>query len=90
MAKEKLSTDEKLDLILKYTKSARRWRMVSAFISFIFLLVFIILPLIGIFIGYQYLKENVDVAEIQQKIEEVKSRAGEIGELSDMLKQLPH
>lgn len=88
MSKPEPSSEEKLDLILDYMKSAKRWRVVSVFFSLIFFLVFIVLPAIGIFYLNNFIRENIDFEAISQKIEEVKSQAGEFGELAEMLKRI--
>ena len=89
MSKSELKSEDKLDLILKYMKSAKRWRMVSAFFSFIFFLIFIVLPLVSLLYLGSYLKSNVDIAGIMGQIEEVKSQAGVLDEISDLLNQIP-
>ena len=75
-----LSTEEKLDLILKYQKSTRRWTMVRAIISFLFFIAFVVLPIISLFYLSDFIKQNVDIEEVKQAIGEIKSSASGMNE----------
>ena len=60
MQKNNLNSEEKLDRILKYTRRAYHWEVLRGIISFLFFLIFFVLPLIGGFYFFNYFKENVD------------------------------
>jgi cytochrome b561 len=77
------TTEEKLNLILKYTKSTNRWMRIKGIISFIFLFVFLILPLIGGWFLFDYFKKNVDFTN---KINNAKSQLIEFQNLGDEIK----
>ncbi|MBU0578302.1 hypothetical protein KJ742_03845 [Patescibacteria group bacterium] len=76
MTNDQLSTDEKLDLIIKYQKSAAHWAMARTIISILIIFIFIVLPIIGTFYLFDKLKNSVDFAEIGQTISNVKELGG--------------
>lgn len=52
--------EQKLDQILAYQKSARRWTMIRGIISLFFFIVFVVIPLIASFYLLDHLQKNVD------------------------------
>ncbi|MFH1012287.1 MAG: hypothetical protein V1760_00925 [Candidatus Peregrinibacteria bacterium] len=82
MAKPVLSTEEKLDLILKYTKGARRWAVLRGVISLLVFIIFVVLPLIGGIYLYQYVK-NIDL----DKLQNIQAQFEEFKNLGEALKQ---
>lgn len=68
------SMDEKLNIILKYVKKAHRAAVFRAVISFIFFLVFIVLPIAGGIYLADYIKENVDFTAIKEQYTNINER----------------
>src|SRR3989338_2344882 len=87
MAQEKLSNDQKLDLILKYTRRTHRWAIFRGVISMMFFLIFIVLPVIGGFYLADYAQKNVNWEELQKNFEQMKSQFKEIQNLGLQLGQ---
>ena len=87
MAKQTL--EEKLDLILKYQKSARRWAIFRGLISFIFFLVFIVLPIIGTIYLVDYIKSSAESGKYNQYIEQIKAGKDQLNKLPELLNKLP-
>ena len=87
MAKQTL--EEKLDLILKYQKSARRWAIFRGLISFIFFLVFIVLPIIGTIYLVDYIKSSAEPGKYNQYIEQIKAGKDQLNKLPELLNKLP-
>jgi len=79
MDKTDLTTDDKLDLIIKYHKTAARWAMVRTIISVLFVFIFVVLPIIGTFYLIDILKNSVDFTALGQTISNVK----ELGDLAE-------
>lgn len=63
--KRPLTLDEKLDLILKYQKSAKNWAIVRAVVSISVFVVFVVLPIVGGVYLFKYVQSNVDFEKIQ-------------------------
>lgn len=89
-----ISLEEKIDKVLKYQKFVRGIAIFRGIISFIFFLVFIVLPIIGGFYLFQYLREHVDFdkigsqyIEFRETLDELKEKSGQVGNLNDLLKQ---
>ena len=90
MPKSQMTSEEKLDLILKYTKRAHHWNVFKGVISFLFFLIFVVLPLVGGFYFFNYLKDNVDWSkwkDVQGQFESFKNF--DFKNLGAMLEQLP-
>ncbi|MBN1258387.1 hypothetical protein JXA05_01380 [Candidatus Peregrinibacteria bacterium] len=89
MAREELTTNEKIDLILKYQKSARRWAVFHGIISFIFFLVFIVLPVVGTFYLFDYIKSSAESGKYDQYIEQIRTGQDQLKQLPELLNKLP-
>ncbi|MBI5411569.1 hypothetical protein HZA43_00145 [Candidatus Peregrinibacteria bacterium] len=74
MKKEDLTNDQKIDMILKYARSERRWAIFRGVISFIFFLVFIVMPVIGGFFLMDYAQKNVNWTEWEKSIDQMKKQ----------------
>ena len=79
---------EKIDKILVYQKRATRIAIFRGVISFIFFLIFIVLPIIGGFYLFQYLKENVDFKKISDQYQEIYETIGELKETKSQISDL--
>lgn len=88
------SIEEKLDLVLKYQKSVRRIAIFRGIISFIFFVVFIILPIIGSVYFVKYINQKVDFTKISsqykdfyQTIDSVKKSGASIKNVEEAIKK---
>lgn len=82
-----MTADEKLDLMLKYMKSARHWAIVRGVVSVIFFLIFIVFPAVGGVYLYRYFK-TVDLSalkNIQAQFEDFKNFGAEFERLTGTL-----
>jgi hypothetical protein len=68
----KLSSDEKLDLILKYQKSQRFWSIVRAIVSLSVFIVFIVIPIVWTVMFVKEHLAGVDFTQISQAMENLK------------------
>ncbi|PIZ72822.1 hypothetical protein COY07_02875 [Candidatus Peregrinibacteria bacterium CG_4_10_14_0_2_um_filter_43_11] len=66
MTKPELTSEEKLDQILKYQKRTYRWAVFRGVVSLLFFLIFIILPIIGGLYLADYLKNDMDWSKINE------------------------
>jgi hypothetical protein len=73
MDTSKLSTDEKLDLILKYQKSQRFWAIVKALFSLSMFIIFIVIPIVWAVMFVREHLAGVDLSQINQILENLKS-----------------
>ena len=74
MEKKPLTTDQKIDLILKYAKSERHWAIFRGVISALFFFIFVVLPIIGSFYLVDYAKNNVNWSEWDKNIQQMKNQ----------------
>ncbi|QQR83119.1 hypothetical protein IPJ72_04895 [Candidatus Peregrinibacteria bacterium] len=90
MAKElsEMTTDEKLDLLIKYQRSARHWAAFRGIMSFLVFFIFIVLPLIASFYLVDYIRQNVDLDAMKVQYQEALSGFGSLKENSDRLNGL--
>ena len=77
--------EEKIDKILKYQKRAARAAIFRGVISFIFFLVFIVLPIIGGFYLAEYIKKNVDLDKITSQYKELTETVGTLNQVKDQI-----
>lgn len=68
------SMDEKLDQILKYVKKAHHAAVFRAVMSFIFFLVFIVLPIVGGIYLADWIKENIDFTAITEQYTDINNK----------------
>lgn len=85
MDNKKLSLEEKVDLILKYHKSARRWAIVGGIFKLTVFFIFIVLPIILAVQFFQGFKDS----DAYQKFQDVGSKMETLDKLDQVLKQLP-
>jgi hypothetical protein len=78
--------EEKLDAILEYQKKAAHRALFKAIISFIFFLVFIVLPVIGGFYLYDYMKNSG--IDLQKITEQYKGLTDTVGKLKETTEQI--
>jgi hypothetical protein len=88
--------DAKLDRIIKYQKTVRGIAIFRGIISFIFFLVFIVLPIVGGFYLFQYIRANIDFdkigsqyTEFRETIDELKEKSDKVGNLDELLEKQP-
>lgn len=85
--------EEKIDKLLKYQKTVRALAIVRGIISFIFFLVFIVLPIIGSFYLFRFMQERVDFQKVSNQYKEFYETIGELqsemGKVSDLKDKLP-
>lgn len=79
--KAPVTLEEKIDEILRYQKSARNWGIVKALTNVTFFMLFIVLPIVGIFYFFNWAGNElgIDLSQAQQAIEGLKT----IGETGD-------
>jgi len=91
---EMLSIEEKVDKILKYTKAARRWSIVRGIISIIFLLVFIVGPVIGGVYLFRWINTQIDFEEVGNQYTEfqdtLKGLKDKAAVVEDAFKDIPN
>jgi len=75
----------KIDKILKYQKRASRYAIFRGIISFIFFLVFIVLPIIGGFYIAEYIKHRVDLDKISAQYKELTETIGTLNQAKDQI-----
>ena len=80
--------EEKVDKILKYQKRASRYAIFRGIISFIFFLVFIVLPIIGGFYLFGYLKEKVDFNKISTQYKEFYDTVSVLNQAKGQIKDI--
>lgn len=78
MTKDNLTLEQKVDLLLKYQKSARFWGRVRSIISLILFIVFIVIPIAW---SIMFLRSLLGGVDMQQFMENIKT----VGSLSDSL-----
>ncbi len=84
-----MSLEEKVDKILSYQRSARRWAIFHSVISFLFFFVFVILPIIGSFYLFNYIKSSAASGKYDQYIEQIKAGQDQLKQLPTLLNKLP-
>ncbi len=80
--------EEKIDQILKYQKSAQRWAMMRGITSFLFFLIFVILPAIASFYLVGYLQKNVDwskFGDMKAQFEQLQNMSSEFKNFGEMM-----
>lgn len=88
--------EEKIDKMLKYQKTVRTIAIIRGVFSFIFFMVFIVLPIIGSFYLFRFLRDNVDLGQISGQYAEfittfdsLKNTTGNVGNLDELMNKLP-
>lgn len=76
--------EEKIDEILKYQKSAYRWAVFRAIVSFTFFLLFVLLPIIATVV---FIK-SFDFTEIASGLQNVQNASGQMDQLSELLNNI--
>lgn len=77
--------EEKMDQILKYQKTVRRLAIFRGIISFIFFIVFIVLPIVGSFYLFQFLKSSDVLDKVSGQYKEFYETLDELKETSDQV-----
>jgi hypothetical protein len=78
MSKENLTLEEKVDLLLKYHKSARFWGRVRFITGLILFIVLIVLPIVWSVMFLRSFLENVDVQQFMENIKTVGNLGGSL------------
>jgi len=78
----------KIDKILVYQKRVARVAVFRGVISFIFFLVFIVLPIIGGFYLFGYLKEKVDFNKISTQYKEFYDTVSVLNQAKGQIKDI--
>lgn len=88
--------DEKLDRILKYQRTVRHLAVFRGFISFVFFLVFIVLPIIGSVYMFRFIQENIDFEKIggqykgfYESLDQIKEQSDKLGNLNELMEKVP-
>ncbi len=77
--------DEKLDRIIKYQRRVAHMAVFRGIISFIFFLVFIVIPIIGSYYLVRYVSESDDYKNIVNQYQEFYEMAGDIKDAKDQV-----
>jgi hypothetical protein len=86
MNTENLTLEQKVDLLLKYQRSARFWGRVNFIIKMILFIVFIVLPAVWSY----YLLKSMDIPALWQNIQNLKeSGAANMDKINDLLNNIP-
>ena len=80
----KLSLEEKVNLLLKYKLSERRWRIVKAILSVLLFIIFIVLPIIGLYKLYS----SIDFSAVASAYENIAETSGGLDKINELLDQL--
>ena len=80
----KLSLEEKVDKILVYQKSMKRWQMVRTIMSLIVFFILVVLPIMGAFWLADYIKNTIDFGEVGQTVEGLKGLS-DLGNIKSQL-----
>ncbi len=75
----------KIDKILKYQKHLRAMAIFRGVISFIFFMIFIVLPIIGSVYLVRYVQENLDLDQVRGQYQEFYETIGDIKDTKDQL-----
>jgi hypothetical protein len=78
--------EEKLDRILAYQKKTAQMESFRAIMSFIFFLVFVVLPIIGCFYLYDYMQASG--ISLQSVVEQYKGALDTVGKLKETTDQI--
>lgn len=85
----------KIDKMLKYQGQVRHLAIVRGVISFIFFLVFIVLPIVGSFYLFRYFRDSVDLNQISSQYQEfyntldsLKGTQDQVSDLNENLKTI--
>ena len=78
--------DEKIDRILAYQKKTAQMESFRAIMSFIFFLVFVVLPIVGGFYLYDYMQANG--ISLQSVVEQYKGALDTVGKLKNTTDQI--
>lgn len=72
MPKPDLNSNEKIDWIYRYSRRTHHWAVFRGVISFLFFLVFVVLPVVGGVFAYKYFKtiDWTKFGNIQAQFEE--------------------
>lgn len=84
MDTSKLSLEEKVDLLLKYKLSERRWRIVKTVISLLLFIIFIVIPIIGLYKLYT----TIDFSAVTSAYENIAETSGGLDKINELLNQL--
>ncbi|MBN2096054.1 hypothetical protein JW752_01505 [Candidatus Peregrinibacteria bacterium] len=86
------SLEAKMDQMLKYQRTVRGIAIFRGIISFLFFLVFIVLPIVGGVYFFKYIRTSGLIDQISgqytdfyQTLDSLKDTAGQVGNLGDML-----
>lgn len=84
--KEPKTLEEKIDLILSYHRTMKKWAMVRGVISILLFLIFIVLPIIGGFYVYERVK-SVDFSKLNNQYQDFQDSVNFLKAGSEQLKQ---
>lgn len=79
------SLNEKVDQILKYQKHVRRVAIARFIFSFIFFMVFVVLPIMGSVYLFKYINEKIDVNQAKDQFFEFQDSINSLNEKSKQL-----
>ncbi len=81
---KKLSTDEKIDLLLDYQKKIKRYNLIRMIFSILVFLIVVVLPVIGFVWLSDYFKEELglDPNEFRESLEQFQENMNKVDDLS--------
>lgn len=88
MPKPDLTSDEKIDFIFRYCRRTYHWAVFRGVISFLFFLIFVVLPVVGGVFAYKYFK-TIDWSKfgnIQAQFEEFQDFGSTFQKFGDAFK----
>ncbi len=90
MAKEnsKMSLEDKVDLLLKYQKSARRWAMIGGIIKLVIFFVIFVLPVLWAISFFRDLLSSAAFQNVQSGLGQFGAAASAPGEAANLIKNL--
>jgi len=84
-----MSLEDKVDLILEYHQSARRWAIAKLIIELMLIFILVILPVIALFYGARYIAQNVDTSQWSDTLNQLKNGSEQLKQLPALLNKLP-
>ena len=84
-----MSLEDKVDLILEYHQSARRWAIARLIIDLVVIFLVVVLPIIALFYGAKYIAQNVDTSQWSDTLKQLKNSGDQLKQLPELLNKLP-
>ena len=84
-----MSLEDKVDLILEYHQSARRWAIARLIIDLVVIFLVVVVPIILLFYAGKYIAQNVDTSKWGDTLNQLKNGSEQLKQLPGLLNKLP-